>query len=140
MPSIASIPISLWYWRSDPIMGHMVTVSGVLRLTTSTLVIEYEEAWRDSSTFQQRQGDMQRAEVRLDRLSSVSLRRRILRGPQLRLQASFLDALQGFPSHSGPEWVVAFARRAAAQAAEFVTELGDAIADRRLRYLEGGGA
>ena len=116
----------------------MVTVSGVLRLTTSTLVIEYEEAWRDSSTFQQRQGDMQRAEVRLDRLSSVSLRRRILRGPQLRLQASFLDALQGFPSHSGPEWVVAFARRAAAQAAEFVTELSKEGAATQLLHGDRG--
>ena len=141
VPAISSVPFSLVYWRGDPVgMAVRVQVSGVLRLSGQTLVIEYEESWRDASTYQAVRGEMRRAEVAVGDLMSASLRPRFLRGPALELQASSLQALKDFPGRRGPECVIGFARRDAAQAGEFAGDLGDAIADLRLRRIESGGA
>lgn len=141
VPAITSVPISLIYWRGDPVgMAVRVQVTGVLRLSGATLAIEFEEAWRDPNTFQSVRGEVRRAEIPVEQLSSASLRRRFLRGPAMMLQASSLDAIKDFPARRGPECVIGFARRDAAQAEEFVSDLGEAIADLRLRRVQSGEA
>lgn len=131
-----AVPFSYDYVRT-PGFTAMV-VHGVLRVDPDGLALEFRDRPVITDAPRARDHEIRSVVIPWSEIQSFSVRQPWLLKPRLVLRTRSLRALEGMPNATGSELMLLVARRDGALAREAAATVELAVAEHRLRQLEGG--